>query len=97
MANAEHVFPNSKFKWTEKLVKDLLTELISSETTTGFQGKDFNANKPQKYEEVLKELVRINKRHLEYFGPLNISGLLTYRASAKWFRWRQGWAYCNVT
>lgn len=36
MANTEHVFPNSKFKWTEELVKDLLAALISSKTTTGF-------------------------------------------------------------
>ena len=61
MANAEHVVSDSKFKWTEKLVKDLLSALSYSKTIIEFQNNFFNTDKSWQYEEVQEELVKINE------------------------------------
>ena len=37
-----------------------------------FQNKDFNAGKPHQYEEVRKEIVKINERYVENFGPVSL-------------------------
>ena len=37
-----------------------------------FQIKDFNADKPRKYEEVRKEIVKINECYVECFGPISL-------------------------
>ena len=37
-----------------------------------FQNKDFNADKPHQYEEVHKEIVKINKCYVEFVGPVSL-------------------------
>ena len=84
---------DSKFKWTEKLIEDLLTAL-SNFKTMEFQNKDYSADKPHQYEEVQEELVRINKSYLNTFRFRKLwTTYLCY--SAKLFRWRRGYADRN--
>ena len=61
MANAEHVVSDSKFKWTEKLAKDLLSALNYSKTIIEFQNNIFNTDKSWQYEQVQEELAKINE------------------------------------
>ena len=61
MANGEHIVSDSKFKWTEKLVKDLLSALSYSKTIIEFQNNFFNTDKSWQYEKVQEELVKINE------------------------------------
>ena len=37
-----------------------------------FHNKDFNIDKPRQYEEVHKEIVKINERYVEYLGPVSL-------------------------
>ena len=61
MANAEHVVSDSKFKWTEKLVKHILSALSYSKTIIDFQNNLFNTDKSWQYEEVQEELAKIKE------------------------------------
>ena len=61
MAHSEHVVSDSKFKWTEKLVKDLLSALSYSKTIIEFQNNFFNTDKSWQYEKVQEERVKINE------------------------------------
>ena len=38
--------------------------------------KDFNTDKPRQYEKIGKEIVKINERYVEYFGPVSLLLLL---------------------
>ena len=67
---------NTKFKWSDDFVQDLLKALSSFKTVVEFQKEEFNANKPRQYEEVRKEIVEINKRYVEYFGAVSFSALI---------------------
>ena len=60
MANDDEHVQESKFKWSDKLVNDLLNALSNFKSTMEFKSKDFNADKPRQYEEVRKEIVRID-------------------------------------
>ena len=62
---------NTKFKWSDDLVDDLLKALSNFKMAMEFQNKDFNADKPHQYEVVRKEIVKINERYVEYSGPVS--------------------------
>ena len=70
----EHV-QESKFKWSDKLVNDLLNALSNFKSTMEFKSKDLNADKPRQYEEVRKEIVRIDSDNEKYFGPVDLPTL----------------------
>ena len=55
MANDDEHVQESKFKWSNKLVNDLLNALSNFKSTMEFKSKYFNADKPRQYEEVRKE------------------------------------------
>ena len=67
----------TKFKWSDKLVNDLLNALSNFKSTMEFKSKDFNADKPRQYEEVRKEIVRIDSDNEKYFGPVDLPTLLS--------------------
>ena len=74
MNTIEHVaaagtYSNTKLKWSDCLVEGLLKALSNFRTVMEFQNKDFNAEKPRRYEEVRKEIVKNNESYVEYFGP----------------------------
>ena len=46
MANDDEHVQESKFKWSDKLVNDLLNALSNFKLTMEFKSKDFNADKP---------------------------------------------------
>ena len=58
---------NTKFKSLEELSENLIKVLSNFKTVMEFQNKDFNADKPHQYEEVRKEIVKINERYLDQF------------------------------
>ena len=66
MANAEHVVSDSKFKWTEKLVKDLLSALNYSKTIIEFQYNIFNTEKVGNMNRYKKNLLK-SMSYSEYF------------------------------
>ena len=66
MANAEHVVSDSKFKWTEKLVKDLLSALNYSKTIIEFQNNIFNTEKVGNMNRYKKNLLK-SMSYSEYF------------------------------
>ena len=68
MANDDEHVQESKFKWSDKLVNDLLNALSNFKSTMESKSKDFNADKPRQYEEVRKEIVRIDSDNEKYFG-----------------------------
>ena len=68
----EHV---EESKWSDKLVNDLLNALSNFKSTMEFKSKDFNADKPRQYEEVRKEIVRIDSDNEKYFGPVDLPTL----------------------
>ena len=37
-----------------------------------FHNEDFSADKPRLYEEVHKQIMNINVRYVEYFGPVSL-------------------------
>ena len=75
MANdVEHV-QESKFKWSDKLVNDLLNALSNFKSTMEFKSNDFNADKRHQYKEVRKEIVRIDSDSEKYFGPVDLPTL----------------------
>ena len=60
---------NTKFKWSDELVEDLLKALSNFKTAMEFQNKHINTEKPRQYEEARKDIV--NERYVEYFGPVS--------------------------
>ena len=48
---------NSKLKWLDDLVEDLLKAASNIKTVMEFQNKDFKADKPCQYKEVHKKIV----------------------------------------
>ena len=72
MKNKMAKLPNTKFKWSDYLVEDLLKAPSNFKTALEFQNKDFNAHKPRQYKEVDKQIVKINERYVEYFGPVSL-------------------------
>ena len=75
MANDDEHVQESKFKWSDKLVNDLLNTLSNFKSTVEFKSKDFNADKPRQYEEVRKEIVRIDSDNEKCFGPVDLPAL----------------------
>ena len=68
---AAGTYSNTKFRWQDDLLEDLLKALGNFKTVMKFQNKDFNANKLCQQEEVRKEIVKIDERCVEYFGPVS--------------------------
>ena len=66
MANGEHIVSDSKFKWTEKLVKDLLSALNYSKTIIEFQNNIFNTEKVGNMNRYKKNLLK-SMSYSEYF------------------------------
>ena len=66
MANGEHIVSDSKFKWTEKLVKDLLSALNYSKTIIEFQYNIFNTEKVGNMNRYKKNLLK-SMSYSEYF------------------------------
>ena len=66
MANGEHIVFDSKFKWTEKLVKDLLSALNYSKTIIEFQYNIFNTEKVGNMNRYKKNLLK-SMSYSEYF------------------------------
>ena len=52
---------NTKFKWPDDLVEDLLNALRNFKVVMEFHNKDFKADKLREYEEVRKEIVKISE------------------------------------
>ena len=75
MANDDEHVQQSKFKWSDKLVNELLNALSNFKSTMEFKSKDFNADTPRQYEEVRKEIVRIDSDNEKYFGPVDLHTL----------------------
>ena len=50
MANDDEHVQEPKFKWSDKLVNDLLNALSNFKSTMDFKSKDFNGDKPRQYE-----------------------------------------------
>ena len=75
MANDDEHVQESKFKWSDKLVNNLLNALSNFKSTMEFKSKDFNADKPRQYDEVRKEIVRIDSDNEKYFGPVDLPTL----------------------
>ena len=66
MAHSEHIVSDSKFKWTEKLVKDLLSALNYSKTIIEFQYNIFNTEKVGNMNRYKKNLLK-SMSYSEYF------------------------------
>ena len=63
---------NTIFRWSDDLVEDLLKALSNFKTVMEFWNKDSNADNPRQYDEVRKEIVKINERYVKYFGPVSL-------------------------
>ena len=66
---------STKFKWSKELAEDLLKPLSNFKAVMEFQNKDFNVDKPRQYEEVTKEIVKMNDCSVEYFGSASLPWL----------------------
>lgn len=62
----------SKFKWSDELVDDLLNCIGEFKTSMEYKGKDFNSDKPRQYEEVRKLMVKMKEDYSIFFGPVEI-------------------------
>ena len=58
---------------SDDLADDLLEALSNFKIVMELQNKDFNADKLRQYEEVRKEIVKINECYVEYFGSVYLT------------------------
>ena len=77
MITSEHIAAagtdsNTKFKLLDDLAEDLLKAPSNFKTVMEFHNKDFNVDKPPQYEEARKEIIKMNGRHVEDFGPVSL-------------------------
>ena len=56
----------------DDLAEDLLKAPSNFKTVMEFHNKDFNVDKPPQYEEARKEIIKMNARHVEDFGPVSL-------------------------